>query len=780
MKKINWRYLLQQSSLILILCYLLLFASTHNGLVNETVLIISACLFTIIGGYWLVFGFPRRHPLEWPLMAFIGILVITTLTSIDPRRSLSELWLIGISVLLFLATGDFIRRGLLDLLVLKAIFIVGAIIMAFAWLEGIRWYVNWFQITGVLLPGINYRLPLPNFFGVLLNLLLMFAGAIFFFQKGWLSRILLLVFILSDLGLIYLTSSRGGWLGTAAGLLCLSGLLVSQYRDKLINFWLRMRKNKALVVSGATALVFFGAAVGVVLYRQALHPTHTSSIIGARSYLWIPAWQSFLRSPWVGEGPFTYVSQYVKVHSVPPHEIFVYAHNLYLDVLSGSGILGIVALAWLIVSTAVYLHKKLPLSARSEKGVVLGAISALAAFLVHGLLDSVHHTIPTSAWTLAILLGIVIRPGEKTKRFSILAILTWVGVIGLSWINIWQNAPFEKGVRAANLGQIGEASAYFEEASRRDSGMAIVWQQLGLADSQLVYEGQKGFLERAIRAFEIVVQIDPDWAVHHANLAALYREDGNLPKARLEFEKAVQKAPLSAVFLLNLGEVAEDQEDYASAKNYFQKTLDLRPDWAEAYYWRASAIRQEVVKAWKSKQPEVDQPSTLALEQQLTANPDVASSYISLAERYLEEGRAEEANSLLEKAQLTYIQSDEEYLELKWLQAASLAQRHEYAEAVKIGEDALNGIRYQGMYGPGSYGKTMYPALMFRRVSMAADWVPQVRMIGFTDAWGLRLNQLASWYAALGDLERSNQCTQELVARIPDFETIFQSGRRMP
>lgn len=780
MEKINWRYLLQQSSLILILSYLLLFASTHNGLVNETVLIISACLFAVVGGYWLVVGFPRRHPLEWPLVAFIGVLVITTLTSIDPRRSLSELWLIGISILLFLAIGDFIRRGLPEDLVLKAVFIVGAMIMAFAWLEGIRWYVNWFRTAGVLLPGINYRLPLPNFFGVLLNLLLMFAGAMFFFQRRWLSRVLLLVFILSDLGLIYLTSSRGGWLGTAAGLLCLSVLLVSQYREKLSHLWLRVRKNKTLVVGGAAALLIFTAAVGVVLYRQAMHPTHTSSIIGARSYLWIPAWQSFLRSPWVGEGPFTYVSQYVKVHSVPPHEIFVYAHNLYLDVLSGSGILGIAVLTWLIVSAAVYLLKKLSLSVSSEKGMILGAISAMAAFLVHGLLDSVHHTIPTSAWTLAILLGVVIRPDDKTKKFSGLAVLTCAGVIGLSWINIWQNAPFEKGVRAANLGQMGEASAYFEEASRRDNGMAIVWQQLGLADSQLAYEGQKSFLGRAIRAYEIAVQIDPDWAVHHANLAALYREDGSLTKARLEFEKAVQEAPLSAVFWLNLGEVAEAQEDYTGARGYYQKTLDLRPDWAEAYDWRASAFRQEVVKAWKSNRPEVDQPSILALEQQLTANPDVASSYISLAGRYLQEGREEEANSLLEKAQLTYIQSDEELLELKWLQAVSLAQRHEYAEAVKIGEDALNGIRYQGMYGPGSYGKSMYPALMFRRVSMAMEWVPQVRMIGFTDAWGIRLNQLASWYAALGDLERSNQCTKELGEQIPDFEEIFQSEGGMP
>jgi len=780
MAKIKWRYLLQQSSLILLLSYLLLFGSTHNGLVSETTLIISGCLFTIAGGYWLLAGFPRRHPLEWPLLGLIIVLIITTLTSIDPRRSLSELWLIGISVLLFLATGDFIRRGLPVDLVLNTVFIVGAMIMAFAWLEGIRWYMNWVRFTGVALPGINYRLPLPNFFGVLLNLLLMFAAAILFFKKSWATRVLLLIFIFSDIGLIYLTSSRGGWLGTAAGLLCLSVLLAHQFQSKLMTFWLYVRQSKLLVGGGATVLVVLGAVVSAGLYRQAMHPTHTNSIIGARSYLWIPAWQSFSRSPLVGEGPFTYISQYVKVHSVPPHEFFVYAHNLYLDVLSGSGILGLAVLVWLIVSSVRYLIKRISLSEGSQKGLVIGALSALAAFLVHGLLDSVHHTIPTSAWTIAILLGIVMRPEEKAKRLSGLAFLTCAGVIGLSWVNIWQNAPFSKGVYAANLGRWNEATFYFEQTTRRDGKMAIAWQQLGLADSKLAYEGLKNYLDKAIQAYEITVQIDPDWAARHANLAALYREDGDLSKARIEFEEAVQKAPLSAVLLLNLGEVAETQGDYIEAKSTYQKTLDLRPDWAEAYYWRASIFRQDVVKEWKSNRQEPKQLLTAELEQQLTANSDTASVYLNLAERYLQDGKIEEANALLERAQLAFIQSDEELLKMKWLQATSFAQRQEYGEAIKIGEDALNGVRYQGMYGPGSFGKSMYSALMFRRVSMAMEWVPQVRLIGFTDEWGMRLSQLGSWYASIGDLERSNQCMQELAERIPDFEAIFQSKKGSP
>ncbi|MCC6148058.1 MAG: tetratricopeptide repeat protein [Anaerolineaceae bacterium] len=778
LQKINWRFLIQQSLLIILMSYLLLFASTHNGLVNEVILTISACLFTLLGIYWLIAGFPRRNPLELPLIVCAGILLLTSLTSIDPRRSFSELWLVGISLLLFLAVGDLTRRGLSQRLVLQTVFIVGSIIMVFAWLEAVRWVIQWVHASGIALPSINYRLPLPNFFGVLLNVLLMFAGAVFFTRLKMSVRLMLSVFILSDIGLIYLTSSRGGWLGTAAGLVCLTGLLVAQNRERVISVIRRAQKNKLLTAGlGVSAVLFSGIAL-FVLYRQALHPTHTNSLIGARSYLWLPAWKGFLRSPWLGEGPFTYISQYIQVRSVPPHEFFVYAHNIYLDILSGSGILGVATFVWLIFAVVIGLVKKLRFSPQREKILATGALAALTAFLVHGLLDSVHHTIPTSAWTMAILLGVVIRPEPKVKKTSMLSVLVMVTVILLGWVNIWQNSPLESGVRAASLNRWEEASSFLEKATRRDPKLAVAWQQLGLAESQLAFEGRTGAMDRAIQAFQRAVQIDPYWVLHQTNLAALYREDGDLFQARSQFERALEKAPLSAVILLNLGETAELQGDHAFAASSYQKALELQPNWADAYFWRENTFRHRVLTEWRAERPKGETPSLSWLEEQVALNPDVASSYIPLAESFLQQGRVEEAEHILQKAELAYIQSDTQLLELIWLRAVLAAGKGNYQEAVNQGEDALNGIRHQGIYGPGSFGKSMYTALMFRRISMAMEWVPQIRLIKITDNWGDRLYQLANWYEKIGEIERSEQCMRELKAAIPDYEPFSQFTKR--
>lgn len=762
------RYLLQEASLLLLISYLLLFASTHNGLVNPTLLGITAGMLTLGVLALLWNSRPLPVSIERPLLVFGAVLFLSSLTSIDPRRSLAEFWLLGIACLLWMLTARLVQRGWPAELIVKALLIVGAILMAFAWLEPLRWYAQSVRATGSWLPQVSFRLSLPNFFGVILNLMLMMAVSRLLAARRSASRIFLALWILLGLGLLYLTSSRGGWLGTAAGLASLGALALPGFGKSRASLWEWLRHRRALL----PVVVAFGlggaAALLWLLYRQAMHPTH-GSLLGSRAEFWGPAWNAFIQSPILGKGPYTFVSFYLSANSVPPKQLFVYAHSIYLDLLSGSGILGLAAFLWL---TAAIFRKLLAEVRKGGEGrvVALGALAAWVAFLVHGLADSVHHTIPTSAWTLAILLGAATpeQTAPPRRRLSG-ALAVGLVVVTLSWVNYWLALPLVRGVAAANRGEWARAAAHLKEAARRDPQLAVAYQQWGLAESVLASQGEAEALDAALKAFERTAVLDPHWALNHANLGALYRQKGDLLAARQAFQRATALAPDCALYHLNLGEVEETLGNAAAAQRAYAAALRLRRDWRGAYFWRETALRQELVSTLPESAVEQPPKSLQELKAQLNSNRSRAWAYLQLAQAYLEAGRYPNAGRVLQQAGLAYFSKDEERLEWTWLMAQQAAAMGDFTRATALGQQVLDDYRQQGIYGPGSYSKLMYAPLMFRRVEMALELTPQMTVIALPDRWGERLLELGNWYAALGDAGRAQALQKELLTAIPDF-----------
>ena len=54
---------------------------------------------------------------------------------------------------------------------------------------------------------------------------------------------------------------------------------------------------------------------------------------------------------------------------------------------------------------------------------------------------------------------------------------------------------------------------------------------------------QRGLWREAIYRWERAVKIDPTYAAAHNNLAIAYEHEGDLPKARASYEKAIELEP---------------------------------------------------------------------------------------------------------------------------------------------------------------------------------------------------------------------------------------------
>ncbi len=218
------------------------------------------------------------------------------------------------------------------------------------------------------LMGRNLRPPAPNVLAAVFNLLLL-PSLVEFAERP---RRGLAVWIMAALALIFVTASRGGWLGLAAGLVTLA----AHYRARLAVLFGQGAKFWPLAVPlGAIAIVW-----------QVTRIDHST-----RWEFWIVALAIFLRRPLVGSGPGTYNVFWSKLHP-PPYFQAMHAHSLIFNTGAEQGIIGLIALA--VVALAVVR------AAWRDAGL----LAALMAFAAHSLVDSLN-VAPAVMIVLAVLLG---------------------------------------------------------------------------------------------------------------------------------------------------------------------------------------------------------------------------------------------------------------------------------------------------------------------------------------------------------------------------------------
>ena len=86
-----------------------------------------------------------------------------------------------------------------------------------------------------------------------------------------------------------------------------------------------------------------------------------------------------------------------------------------------------------------------------------------------------------------------------------------------------------------------------------------------------------------------------------------------------------------------------------------------------------------------------------------------------------------------------------------------------------MGEQALDGFRHQSIFGPGRHGWTIrFWGVIFHRLGLGADLLPQLRIIRFTDREVGWLETLGSWYEEAGDPEAARRIYREALEAAPD------------
>ena len=694
---------------------------------------LNPILVSGIGIVVLIWG-RNNNQLFFPFAFLWLAFFLGSLLAADKIRSMTTLWTIGAGLILLLVATNLKHKQELRFMVL----VIGGLVMIWSWLDAANWYSRWLIISNYQwIPSISFRLNGSNNIAAYLNLIFMFSACqLLFANRPW-KKILWGIYAFSAILLIYLSSSRGAWVAGFAGFGTMI-LAISYYRPEKRKEILEHLKNNHWVKAFLIGSVFLLCLMIFLYVNQSRHPTHGPALT-SRSEFWPVAWQAFLKSPVWGNGLNTYASFWLGTYSCPPQEIFLHAHNQYLDVLASAGLIGLVALLFFLYKLLKTFHLELK---RSDENIpwVLGMTGATSAYLVHGVFDGLYR-MPFVSISLVLMLGAILKPVDTLKRIGVIGRTGVCGLVLLVGFYVpWVFQPYNIGVQSFNEGDYAGSIEMFEKAVRRAPDFSAAHQFMGLAYSYL--QGEENLLA-AIRQYQAAISTDPNWALNHANLAALFLESGDDDAARLEIEKAVSLSPKGYLYWINKGVIDEVSGSMENAGQAYKKALTLNSKLFPADFWKQTTLRKEVADNYSQQnfiQP-LEKWELLDLESVGAAR---AVDYIYLSEIFYQEGKLEAASQYLTKADLAYYSDPEEKADYYWQSARLSAADQDFSEAVRWGTLAMKAFSAWGPYGMNSTLRTPYISEVLGISSPKTQLVPQIVTIS-PDFLFLRSEMLNAW-----------------------------------
>lgn len=136
----------------------------------------------------------------------------------------------------------------------------------------------------------------------------------------------------------------------------------------------------------------------------------------------------------------------------------------------------------------------------------------------------------------------------------------------------------QKGIRAAQKGEMKRAATLFEAVLKADPGNADALALSGAVAHKL------GNSEKAIRRLSRAATLDPDNPGTHNNLGNVYKEIGRDTDAVTSYERALAMDPLDVACLNNYAVVQRNAGAFAASVRTLENAITLVPDMAELHH----------------------------------------------------------------------------------------------------------------------------------------------------------------------------------------------------
>ncbi|WP_202906828.1 O-antigen ligase family protein [Abyssisolibacter fermentans] len=343
-----------------------------------------------------------KSPIDIPVLVFMAIAIISTLLSSNTMGSIRDLsiHLVAISFM-FTMINSINNKQELNIIVTVFVF-AGVLVSLYGLYQfqaGVQLDKAW--VDTVNNPDVVIRVYSvfgnPNILAEYLIMILPFSLALFWSSKRLIKKIIFLCTTLILIVALVLTSSRGGWVGFAFG---------------LIVFILLVDKRWLLGAIPIGVVSIFIMPASIINRIISIANLNDSSIVTRLKIYSITL--DIIKDNWLLGVGFGYLpfkntfTIYIRTMNV------FHAHNMYLETVAEMGIFGLIALLLLIFVVFKYAI----ISIRKTKGYLsvmsAGAIAAFASIICHGLFDSILY-IPKIIITFWILISFIISMNRLSK-----------------------------------------------------------------------------------------------------------------------------------------------------------------------------------------------------------------------------------------------------------------------------------------------------------------------------------------------------------------------------
>jgi len=630
------------------------------------------------------------------------------------RDGMERAYLLLFFCLVLVLMIDFIGQISHRETVLHGVVLSTGIVAALALLEVYGQYFLFWESAGSreIFPPYTYRLVSllghSNAYMAMLNLTAPLAVTGFLVSRQRPKQFLFGFWIVVFLITVPFTTSHGGLIGLIVWLIILSGLwLKDKLKWNVIQTWVWQRW---LQVGGLSLLLLcsFGLVILKIWGYFASHPSHGSGFFSSRSEIWLSALRIWTNSPWVGIGIGRFGIAYLDSGmSIPPNDWPTHAHNILINTLSETGILGAIVLLLFLFALGRLCITGFKTVSTANLPWARAALAGLSAWAVQSLVDDFLGSSPVMLMVILLTAWLVTGADQPLPRRDISLAILVIPILILGSGTAYFLAsyrPLVEGLEISKKGNWTAAAERLTSSARRDSRLAYYSTQAGLAWAQAWGQDHHAFSRLEAEIFlENSLDLVPTPAILWADLGVIRAQGKDYDQALLNMLHAEAIAPSEPSFPLNLGSMYEAQGQTDAAKAAYARVLELAPDYASHPFWQQSDLHRAVFKDWQSK----SKPS------------EPVETYWSQARTAISAGRLEDAQRLLAVADWT-AESDIAVLVTRGQLAAA---RGNTGEEIEVYQEIASQITLAHLNSPVDFART-YSQKLYQRDGMDYDLVP--------------------------------------------------------
>ncbi len=402
---------------------------------------------------------------------------------------------------------------------------------------------------------------------------------------------------------------------------------------------------------------------------------------------WKVAISAFRDSPAFGSGPATFLFNFTQykpasINLTPLWNFrFDTSYNEFFQILATLGALGFLAFLFFAVALVKLALKVLRHSDSFTVGLALAVLIFVAMLIFHvstpvsmvvGILIIIalialhksegkveEFTLGVKASRIKDATGFNSQPLDNMMAGDVLPIIVFIPIAILTLVGLWQtyrvasadvyhrlglNSISERGLQAYDYLRAAETLNPVIDVYRTDMAQTNFLIANAIATAKAPSEASPGgsltdqdkaniqqFLSQAINESRAAVTISPRSAQNWEILASIYRQITGVAENALQFSldgygRAIALDPYNPLLRLNVGGLYYSIRNYDMAIRFFDDAVNLKPDYANAYYNLSIALRDK----GNLKEAEAVGERTVQLLQTDTENPDykVAAEYL--------------------------------------------------------------------------------------------------------------------------------------------------------